>query len=416
MKFDEFLERAYTPYQAVELAREFLQKNGFDALSEEETWHLKAGGRYYVIRGGCSILAFTVGKNPKDGRIKVVGSHLDSPCLKLKYHPEHGSAGYTVLNTEVYGGAILYSFFDRPLKIAGRIVTAQDGVLQSVPYVSPFAVVLPSLAVHMNRGVNEGFAPNMQTELPLLAIGEGKLPLENAVAYDLFVVPAEAPFISGISNEFFSSPRIDNLTSVCASLSALCNGKNESGICIAACFDSEEIGSGTRQGAGSDFLEATVRRIHFALSLTEEEALKAYASSFLISFDNAHAVHPNHPEKADPTNRPVLGGGVVVKSHANGAYTTDALSFAAVTQIMKHANAKYQTFYNRSDMRSGATLGRIALEKLGFLSADLGLAQLAMHSAVETFASADYEEAEKVLTAFYQAEISVTSDSVSVRF
>lgn len=414
MELKEFLERAYTPFQAVELARDLLTENGFCALAEEEDWKLKPNGKYFVVRGGCSLIAFTVGDG-KDGRMKIAGSHVDSPCLKLKYNPERAAAGYTTLNTEVYGGAILYSFFDRPLRIAGRIVREQNGTLNAENYIAPFFVTLPSEAIHMNRGVNEGFAPNAQTELPLLCLGEGKLPLEGASSYDLYAVPAEKPFYSGLNGEFLSSPRIDNLTSVFASLNALTANEPANGICIAACFDSEEIGSGTRQGAGSDFLEATIRRIHLALGFTEAQALKAYASSFLISFDNAHAVHPNHPEKADPTNRPVLGGGVAIKSHAGGAYTTDALSFAVVKKIAELGNAKFQTFYNRSDMRSGATLGRIALEKLGFLSADLGLAQLAMHSAVETFALADYAEAEKTLRAFYRAEITVSADGATVR-
>jgi aspartyl aminopeptidase len=234
------------------------------------------------------------------------------------------------------------------------------------------------------------------------------------VSYDLYAVNADRPYTFGLNGEFLASPRIDNLTSVYSSLESLIAHAQSGGICVAACLDNEEVGSQTLQGAGGDFLENILRRIAYSLKVDDNEYYKALASSFLISLDNAHAMHPNHPEKCDPTNKTVLGGGVVIKSHGNKAYTTDALSSAVVKRIFDKAGVKYQTFFNRSDMRSGGTLGAISLSHVGILSADLGLAQLAMHSACECFAKADYAQLIDGLTAYYSSEILVTEEGVKI--
>ena len=288
---------------------------------------------------------------------------------------------------------------------------------------SEYYVTVPSLAVHMNRGVNEGFSVNAQTDLqPLFALSEnGETPdflsgitEKEVVSYDLYLVNADMPYVFGRNGEFLASPRIDNLTSVCSSLEALTAHGESGGVCVAACLDNEEVGSQTLQGAGGDFLENVLRRIAYALKFDDNEYYKALAASFLISLDNAHAMHPNHPEKCDPTNKTTMGGGVVVKSHANKAYTTDALSSAVIKTIFKKAGVKYQTFFNRSDMRSGGTLGAISLSHAGILSADLGLAQLAMHSASECFAKADYEELLNGLTAYYSSNILFGENGVEI--
>ena len=282
--------------------------------------------------------------------------------------------------------------------------------------VSSYVVTIPSLAVHMNRTVNDGFAVNPQNDLlPLVGL-KGKSVAEslgypNAIAYDLFLAPDELPFMSGINGEFLCSPRLDNLTSAYSSLAALCEGEGE-GICVAALFDHEEVGSRTRQGAGSDFLVSVLGRVCAALQIDAE---KTYAGSFAISLDNAHAVHPNHPEKCDPTNRPVIGGGVVIKAHANKAYTTEALSAAVIRSIFKKAGVLCQTFYNRSDMASGSTLGAISLSQVGMLTVDMGLAQLAMHSAVECVAKSDLDALQKGLVAFYSADFELGENSVAFR-
>lgn len=404
----QFLQTSYTPYQATENAAHLLKARGFTQLAEGESWTLTRGGRYFVTRGGSSLIAFTL--DAGDG-LKIVASHTDSPCFKLKEHAAFGT-DFTRLNAEPYGGGVWYTFFDRPLKIAGRVVTEEDGVLTARNYVSDFNVVLPSLAVHMNREVNDKFAPNLQTELPLYALGKAET--SEPVAFDLYAVCAEAPFVSGKNGEFVSAPRVDNLTSVYSSLSALSDGEH-GGICVAACLDSEEIGSRTRQGAGGDFLKRTLKRILSACDLDGENARRLLGSSLLVSLDNAHSLHPNHPEKCDPTNRAVMGGGVVIKMHAGGAYTTDALTAAVIKTVLSRAGVRYQTFFNRSDQRSGSTLGAISLGQVSIPSVDLGIAQLAMHSAVETFARNDYEEMERGLSAFYASEICLSEYSATVK-
>ena len=421
-RLTEFLNASYTAYQATENARQLLLENGFLPLSETEDWALEENGKYFVERNGSSLVAFTVGALD-DFSFKIVASHTDSPALKLKENAVSLTGAYAKLNAETYGGGIWYSFFDRPLKIAGRVVVNEGGILKSENVASEYFVTVPSLAVHMNRGVNEGFSVNAQTDLqPLFALSEnGETPdflsgitEKEVVSYDLYLVNADMPYVFGRNGEFLASPRIDNLTSVCSSLEALTAHGESGGVCVAACLDNEEVGSQTLQGAGGDFLENVLRRIAYALKFDDNEYYKALAASFLISLDNAHAMHPNHPEKCDPTNKTTMGGGVVVKSHANKAYTTDALSSAVIKTIFKKAGVKYQTFFNRSDMSSGGTLGAISLSHAGILSADLGLAQLAMHSASECFAKADYEELLNGLTAYYSSNILFGENGVEI--
>ena len=399
-----FLGSSYTAYQAVQNAAAFLAAHGFCPLLESEEWNLQRGGRYFTTRNGSALIAFTLGEQAESA-FKIVASHTDSPALKLKENAALSDGAFTRLNVEPYGGGIWYSFFDRPLKIAGRVVREREGELVAENYVSEENIVIPSLAIHMDRSVNEKFSPNAQTDLlPLWSLGKEELgsALHGALSFDLFAACAEQPFSSGRHGEFLSSPRIDNLSSVAASLSALADPNEGEGVLVAACFDSEEVGSHTLQGAGSGFLRSVLSRIAESLSLSASEYERMLSRSFSVSLDNAHSLHPNHPEKCDPTNRAVMGGGVVIKGHAGGAYTTDAASSAVIKRIFARADVKFQTFYNRSDMRSGGTLGAISLSEVTLRTADLGLAQLAMHSAAETFAKADYEELIKGLTAFYQ--------------
>lgn len=269
----------------------------------------------------------------------------------------------------------------------------------------------------MNREVNDKFAPNPQVDLqPVLSLAkiDWNALLGNPLSCDIYAVCAEKPFESGANGELITSPRVDNLTSVYASLRALADADGTD-ICVCACLDNEEVGSRTLQGAGSDFLRSVLSRIALARGIEGEEMYRALSSSFLISLDNAHSVHPNHPEKCDPTNRARLGGGVVIKAHADKAYTTDAVTSALVKTVFNRAGVKYQSFYNRSDMRSGGTLGAISLGQVSIPSADLGIAQLAMHSAMETFAKEDYSELEKGLKAFFQSNITITERGAAVK-
>lgn len=412
MDLKEYLDSSYTAYQAVDNAESVLLEKGFSPLKENEKWVLSIGGKYYVKRNGSSLIAFTVGNGDY---FKIVASHTDSPCLKLKENAEMKTGPYTKWNVETYGGGVWYSFFDRPLKVAGRIVVKNGSTLTQKNVVSPYVLTIPSLAVHMNRGVNEGFAVNPQTDLlPLASLTEADpvkgLSDEEVVSFDLYLASAEKAYENGMMGDFLSAPRLDNLTSAFSSILALSESDGD-GVLVAALFDNEEVGSLTMQGAASDFMKRTLSKIAQSLSFSEDEA---YSKSFMVSLDNAHALHPNHPEKCDPTNRPTMGGGVVIKAHANKAYTTDALSSAIIKLVFEKADVRYQTFFNRSDMRSGGTLGAISQGKVSILTADLGLAQLAMHSAVETMALSDFDNLVKGLKALYSSSLQIDGTTVTV--
>ncbi len=420
----EFLKNSLTAYHACENAKALLEQNGFTHLSETEDWELCEGGKYYVTRNGSAVIAFTVGQL-NDFMYKIVSSHVDSPALKLKENPIVKTGPYATLNTEKYGGGIWYSFFDRPLKIAGRVILRENGRLSAKTVESSYFVTIPSVAVHQNRSVNDGFSVNAQVDLqPLFTLTNGEsVPElfsaleENAeiIAKDLYLVNADMPYSFGVNNEFLASPRIDNLTSVYASLEALLCHEESNGICVAACLDNEEVGSRTLQGADGDFLENVLRRIAYAFRFDDNEYYKALAASFMLSADNAHAMHPNHPEKSDPTNKTLLGNGIVIKTHANKAYTTDGMSAAIAQTVFDNAGVKHQNFFNRSDVASGSTLGSLALSHTGILSADIGMAQLAMHSACECFAKSDYAEYKKGLSAFYSANLRISESEILVR-
>lgn len=416
----KFLNTSFTAYQAADNAQALLVSNGFIPLSEREDWSLCQGGKYFVKRGA-SLIAFTVG-SPDTFSYKITAAHFDSPCLKIKENPVKNVGNCSTLNVETYGGGTWYTFLDRPLKIAGRAIKNENGRIYSQNVEAPFLVTIPSLAIHLNREVNEGFAVNKQVDL-LPLVGEHLTNEEfirsvcgdNVLSYDLYLASAQESYAFGVNNEFLASPRIDNLTSAYACLQSLISHAESDGVCVAALFNREEIGSTGTEGADGDFLEYTLRRIAYSFRFDEVEFYKALASSFFVSVDNAHAKHPNHPEKTDPTNQTALGGGIVIKSHAGGAYVTDGFSSAVLKNIFDKAGVKHQTFFNRSDMRSGSTLGVFSLTRLGMQGADIGLAQLAMHSACESFAQSDYTELVNGLTAFYSSTILLEDDACIVQ-
>ena len=422
-KLINFLQTSYTAYHAVDNAKQILIKNGFSALSEREAWSLKNGGKYFVERES-ALIAFNVGEKADKYPFSIVASHLDSPALKVKQNPFLKTEGYYKLNVEKYGGGILYSLLDKPLKVAGRvIVQSEDGVLTSKTCVSDYTVSIPSVAIHMNRNVNDGLTLNAQVDMcplfSLSSLGEPDLfkgmTEERVIDYDLFIVNDEPAFHFGVNKEFIASPRVDNLTSAYASLTSLINCQNTNGIKLIALFDSEEIGNQTTEGAASDFLELTMKRVLFALGEDEMKFYQSLAKSFFLSLDVAHAVHPNHPEKHDPTNRPTLGGGVVIKYNSNKAYVTDSKSAAVLKTVFNQSNVRYQAFFNRSDALGGSTLGRSFLTRVAMLGADIGLPQLAMHSATESFAASDYVELEKGLLAFFEANLKISDKQISIQ-
>lgn len=364
-----FLQDGLTPYHAVRAAAAMLDAAGFTRSFGEP----KCGERVYYTDGG-TLIACT--KSKKAGKVKIAASHSDSPCLKVKGGVPLGSR-IKKLNVEPYGGGINYTFFDEPLKLAGRaFFDDKDGVREEL-VTSKFNVTLPSLAVHLNRAVNENFAPNPQTEMSPLLGEDGDylaaLNIQDALDYDLFAVPCRSPYLSGTNDEFLSSPRIDNLTSVFASIVALIES-NGAGVNIVYVSNHEEIGSLTGEGAFSPALKCMLN-----------DALKFGNAPFALSIDNSHAVHPNYEGKSDPVAAPVLGGGIVIKHNAK--YATTGYSAALTKKIFRGLDV--QDFYSRSDAPCGSTIGNIIASGTGIPVCDIGIAQLAMHSAVETAAISD---------------------------
>lgn len=409
-----FIDKGVSCYHVIEAMEKALEEKGFVRLEEREPWEIVPGGSYYVTRGGSSLIAFRVPKGGWKG-FHIMASHSDSPCFKLKTDPEMQAEGsYLKLNTEVYGGMIYSTWFDRCLSVAGRLVCADDAGLKAVNvHIDDDLLVIPSLAIHMNREANKGTEFHPQTDLlPLMGDirGKGKLKErlaalagvkeEDILGEDLFLYVREKGKRAGAEGELMVSPRLDDLECVYASLEAILRTEPREYCTMCAVFNNEEVGSHTRQGAASTFLKDIMERIGEGLGKTGSEYLRLLADSFMISADNAHALHPNHPEKADPVNRPVLGGGIVIKHHGGQKYTTDAYSEAVMKALCREADVPYQDYHNHSDVPGGSTLGNISAGQVSVPTVDIGLAQLAMHSAVETAGSGDVEYLVRVLERF----------------
>ncbi len=406
-------------YHVVDNIRKKLLQQNFLELKEQEAWQLEADKGYFVVRNDSSIIAFRLPAKEIKG-FHMVAAHGDSPTFKLKEHPElNVEDQYIKLNTEKYGGMIHSTWLDRPLSVAGRIVVRNTEGKPEIKLVKveKDLLVIPNLAIHMNRDVNKGYEYNPQVDLlPLMGLGKKKdaksmllkevalaagVKKEDILGQDLFLYVREMGRLVGANQELVLSPRLDDLQCVHAALAAFGEKNPKAYVNVLAVFDNEEVGSTTAQGADSTFLKDTIGRVAESLHWTEEESCCKLAESFLISADNAHAVHPNHPEKADPSNRPYLGGGIVIKYHGSQKYTTDGVSGAAMKLWCEKAKVPYQTFYNRSDMVGGSTLGNISNSQISVTSVDIGLPQLAMHSAIETAAGADSTAAMKMFKVFW---------------
>lgn len=409
----DFIDRSPSCYQAVENAERELEAAGFVQLMEEEKWELIHGGKYYVGRNGSSLIAFAIPEGEMKG-FHMIASHSDSPCFKIKENPEMTVEGhYVKLNVEKYGGMILSTWLDRPLSVAGRVVAAGP-VVKNVA-IEKDLLIIPNVAIHMNREMNKGVEYNVQTDmLPLYGMEDGGMPLrelaaqaagieaEEILGSDLFLYNREKGRVFGAEGEFICAPRLDDLECLYASLQAMLHGKPKHYANFMIAFDNEEVGSTTRQGAASTFLRDTQKRICEAFAMTEGDYSRLLAGSFLISADNAHGVHPNHPEKADPTNRPYLNGGIVIKYHGSQKYTTDGVSAAIMKSICQRAGVPWQTYANRSDIAGGSTLGNLSAAQVPVNSVDIGLPQLAMHSAYETAGAKDVEYMIRAMECFYQ--------------
>ena len=403
MTINQFLDTSYTAFHTVANAEAMLAEHGFTKLTLGKDFAIKRGGRYYVTRNDSGIIAFVAGQN---NVFNIVESHTDSPSFKVKGNNVTEGNGVVRVNTEKYGGGLLYTYFARPMKIAGRLLCRTENGLQTKLAVSDYNVVIPSLCIHHNRNANDGFAVNAQVDtLPLLGLTGSDiystLTDEKVIDGDLFVVPVTPAFAAGTHNELLCSPRIDNLTSVYSGLSALIAAEPHD-IAVCACLDNEEIGSGTRQGS-PNWLEQVLCAICDALGLTETQAFAARENGFVLSADNGHAVHPAHPEKSDPYTKAYMGKGVMIKHHVN--YSTDGLSSALFKHIASLADVPVQDYYNNSAVSCGSTLGLVTSRTLGMKTCDIGLAQLAMHSACETVALCDVEHMKAALLTFFNVTL-----------
>ena len=416
-----FLRRSPTAYHAVANLRSMLEEGGFRPLNECATWQLAPGGSYYVTRNQSSIIAFRTPKDPLD-HFQAVASHSDSPCFKLKPCARREANGYALLNVEKYGGVIMQTWFDRPLSIAGRVVVKTgEGIGTRLVNLDRDLALIPNLPIHFNRSVNDGVKLNPQVDmLPVygaagtdyMELVAASLDVDRAdiMGCDLYLVNRDAPRLWGAAGEYIASPRLDDLECAYASVRALLDAKPSRHVDLAAIFDNEEVGSATRQGADSTFLSEVMRRITTALDGGEQAYETAMARSMMLSADNAHGVHPTHPEKYDEDNRVVLNGGVVVKFNAAQKYTSDGVSQAAFEWICKTAGVPVQRFANRSDIPGGSTLGNIANTHASMITVDIGLAQLSMHAANESAGVRDLAYMVRAMGAFYETEIEATGD------
>ncbi|MBE6866866.1 MAG: M18 family aminopeptidase [Oscillospiraceae bacterium] len=418
-----FIENSPSPFHAVETISDRLDNAGFTRLYEQDDWKLEKGKGYYVCRNYSSVLAFRI---PETGvqAFNIVASHCDSPTFKIKENPQITTGPYITLNTERYGGMIMSTWMDRPLSVAGRLIVREGNTYtQKLVNIDRDLLVIPNLAIHMDRNMNDGKKFNPQVDmLPLYGLKddtqgfiamvakEAGVKEEDVIGHDLFLYNRQKGTVLGANNEFVCSAKLDDLQCAFASMKGFIAQEDVKAMSVLAVFDNEEVGSSTKQGAASTFLFDTLTRVVKELGGDENTYRKALAHSFMISADNAHAVHPNQPGIADPTNRPAINKGVVIKYNANQRYTTDAISAAVFKGLLNDLEISFQTFANRSDIMGGGTLGNISNTRVALNTVDIGLPQLAMHSAWETAGVKDTEDFIRICTAFYGMKLNKVED------
>lgn len=429
----KFLDESPVGLYAAANIRGMLLENGYTECQEGSEWKLVPGGRYFVMRNGSAVIAFHIPKEESWAGFQIAASHLDSPTFRIKSNAEIMVENrYVTLNVEKYGGMLLAPWLDRPLSAAGRVlVRTESGIETRLVNIDRDLMIIPNVAIHMNREINNGYKWDMKQDLrPLLAgvpaadrstedIGtifrrlvaeEAGASPEDVLDTDLYLYNREKASVIGLNGEFISSGRLDDLQCAFGTLKGFLAARPEKSIAVYCAFDNEEIGSMTKQGADSSFLRCTLERISTALGRSRGEFMASLSSSFMISADNAHAVHPNHPELEDPSHRPVPNGGIVIKYSANQKYTTDAVSGAVMKEICRKAGVPVQIFYNRSDLAGGSTLGNISTTQLSLNTVDIGLAQLAMHSAYETAGVKDTEYLARASAVFFSGAVTGTGD------
>lgn len=420
----DFIYESPTQFNAVEVSAEMLEKNGFEKLNPKENWKLEVGKKYYTTKNSSALVAFKVNSDEieKEG-FRIIGSHTDSPGFRIKPNAEMESCGaYLKLNTEGYGGMILRTWLDRPLAMAGRVFLRGENPfkpVEKIVNINKPVCIIPNLAIHMNRSINDGYKYNKQTDmLPLVGLINEQLEKENymikllaselnveikeIIDFDIFLYEYEKGCFTGANEEFISTGRLDNLSMYYSSVEALLDSDSKSGISIAVGFDNEEVGSSTKQGADSNMLLNILERICISLGKDRQQFFEAIENSFIISSDLAHAVHPNVNGMADPTNRPVMGKGPVIKVHAGQAYTSDGYSISVYKEICRECGVEYQEFVNKSDQRGGSTIGPISSTHIDIPSVDIGAPILSMHSIRELGCSEDFYNTYKTFVKFYE--------------
>lgn len=436
----KFLDESPVGLYAAANIRRILLENGYTECQEGSEWKLVPGGRYFVMRNGSAVIAFQIPKEESWAGFQIAASHLDSPTFRIKSNAEIVVENrYVTLNVEKYGGMLLAPWLDRPLSAAGRVlVRTESGIETRLVNIDRDLMIIPNVAIHMNREINNGYKWDMKQDLrPLLAgvqapeaavsaadksaedistifcrlvAEEAGVSPEDVLDTDLYLYNREKASVIGLNGEFISSGRLDDLQCAFGTLKGFLAARPEKSIAVYCAFDNEEVGSMTKQGADSSFLRCTLERISTALGRSRGEFMASLSSSFMISADNAHAVHPNHPELEDPSHRPVPNGGIVIKYSANQKYTTDAVSGALMKEICRKAGVPVQIFYNRSDLAGGSTLGNISTTQLSLNTVDIGLAQLAMHSAYETAGVKDTEYLARASAVFFSGAVTGTGD------
>ncbi|MEG0958520.1 MAG: M18 family aminopeptidase [Erysipelotrichaceae bacterium] len=415
----KFINESPSCFHAIDHMSTTLLNQGYVELKEQAKWTLQANKKYFVTRNGTSIIAFQIPSRFDNLNFQIVASHSDSPTYKIKPKAEiNVKDNYCQLNVEGYGGMIASSWLDRPLSIAGRVIVKEDNrYVSKLCNIDEDYCMIPSLAIHMNHDVNNGYKYNPQVDmLPLVGMKDTinlkdkisnclNLKTDSILDYDLYLYNRNSGRVWGSAKEFISSPKLDNLECAFTSLQAFLETTNDLNINMFVCFDNEEVGSSTKQGADGTFMLDVMKRIANGLQMSDEAFHNALASSYMVSADNAHAMHPNHIEKNDPTNPVYINQGIVIKYSARQSYTSDAMSAAIFMDLCDLAKVPYQTFVNRSDMPGGSTLGNISSHQVSILTCDIGCAMLAMHSAYESAGYKDVNYLIDALKAFYSSNI-----------
>ena len=418
--FLKFIEKAKTPFHAVECLSSKLENKGYKKLLESKEWNIELGGKYFVVKNNSSLIAFQVPTDISDLSFNITASHTDSPTFKVKpTHTVETAAKTLGLHLETYGGTIYSSWLDRPLSVAGRVVVKEnDKLVSKLVDINRPLCVIPNVAIHQNRSVNDGYKYNPAVDMVALygkkdsckiedvIYNEYNLDKKDVYGMELYIYNYHRGLLFGSDNEFVLAPQIDNLECAYLSMEAFLNSENNHSCNVYATFDNEEVGSGSKQGALSTFLYDVLHRLSCSLDIKCEKFNMALAKSFMVSCDNAHAVHPNQPGLCDKLNSVYMNEGIVIKTNANLSYTTDAVSQALFTSILDEADVKWQVFANRSDVRGGSTLGHLSLSQVSIDSIDIGLAQLAMHSSSEVCAVSDMKMMVDGLKAFYNKHLS----------